>query len=206
MASFASDAHFSSSGSSGQDPMVQAIMDPALIEMISTLVAKLERIAHDDGRTGVFRTAWARDIFAECVRRHTSGLPSGCKDIDIEVWYRGALTEFGPPKSKRAAGPRADPSLYASSIDTNWILALMKAEVDLGRPGFMRILHNVLELEDRAQSKLAEYCKQERTYDFLGVNLTRNTGATPLIAAAPAPPPEKGSVEDLLRNTPKKKT
>lgn len=197
-------ASFASSASAGaQDPMVAAIMDPALIEMISTLVAKLERIAHDEGRTGVFRTPWARDIFGECIRRHTG--PKDAMEIDIEAWYRTALAEFGPPKSKRNTGPKTDPTLYVSSIDTNWILALMKAEMELGKPGFMRILHNVLELEDRAQNKLAEYCKQERQYDFLGVNMTRNTAATPLIAAAPAPAPERGSVEDLLKNTGKKR-
>lgn len=64
------------------------------------------------------------------------------------------------------------------------------------RGNFLWILHNILELEDKAQSKLAQFCKDERQYDLLGVS--KGPQVLPKMIAA-APPMTPGCIDDLLK-------
>ena len=203
----------------GDDPMINIMMDKDVIEMVSTLVAKLERIAFDDSRTGVFRTKWGKSLFSECIRRLTKSKPED-PSFEIDDWYRKVVKN-----SKSKTRRDIDAAVHLQPIDTDWLMALLSTELEISEltkanaksklngsgagnydptkfknGGFMKILYNTLELEDRAQTKLASYCKEERQYDFLGVSMVRNTGNIPLIAA---PPPKPGSAEDLLRSTKK---
>jgi hypothetical protein len=190
------------------DPMISIMMDKDVIEMISTLVAKLERIAFDESRTGVFRTKWGKSLFSECMRRLTKSKPED-QIFDIDEWYSSVLKN-----SKSKTRRDIDASVHIQPIDTDWLMALLNMEIELSsnakqasmfnKGGFMKILYHTLELEDRAQTKLASYCKEERQYDFLGVNMTRNTG-TKLLMSAPPPKAKPGSAEDLLNSTANKK-
>ncbi len=184
-----------------EDPLIKIIMDREVIDTISTLIAKLERLSYDDGRTGVFRTKWGRNLFAECMRhlkRDSTYL------FDVEEWYRNIVSK-NTTKTRRDI----DASIYSQPIDTDWLSALLEQELEmvggldpkgsLNKGGFVRILHNVLDLEDQAQRKLLEFSKSERQYNLMGVNMARNVSGVPLIAPAPAPKP--GGVDDLLNTT-----
>ena len=185
-----------------EDPMISIMTDKDVIEIVSTLVAKLERIAFDDTRTGVFRTRWGRSLFSECVRRLRKASVDD-PPFDIDEWYRKVIRG-----TKAKTRRDIDASVHMQSIDTDWLSELLSLELEIagkdkmmGKGSFLRILYNALELEDKAQSKLASYCKEERQYNFMGVSMTKNTGNTLLLA--PPPPTKPGSAEDLLKSTKK---
>ena len=200
--------------------MVRLLMDKDVIDVMSTLIAKMEAMAYDEGRTGVFRTAGGRALFGECVRRMAagSGLPPREPPFDIDAWYR-ATVAGGPRRPAGGGGGRPpkvrrdiDPSMYRQPMETDWLTALMALELELGgasagarprRGSALRILHNILELEDQSMEKLARHCKAERQYRFDGVAAAQPAAsaavATRLLMPAPAEAPRHGSVEDMLR-------
>lgn len=51
------------------DPMVDLISNSKLIDLVSTLIAKLERVSYDETRSSVFKTKWALSLFDECIKR-----------------------------------------------------------------------------------------------------------------------------------------
>jgi hypothetical protein len=173
------------------DPMIAMLMDANLIDTVSTVMAKLERLIYDETRSSVFRTRWAKILFDECCRRLK--LTSDNGPFDIDRWFQGIYTA-GKKKTRR----EIDPSLYNQPIETNWLTALLALEMKCSGGSFIKVLHNVLELEDAAQAKLTKYCKEERQYDFVGSHKPSVSGVRLL---APAPAPAAGSIDELLQKT-----
>lgn len=145
------------------DPLVAIVMDTKAIELASTLVAKLEHVSYDETRRGVFKTTWGQALFDTCVKRM---MGPETAPFNINDWYARVL---GTKSGKTDFG--IAPFLYSQTVDTNWLSSLF--EVEIKTPGFMLLLHNVLELEDKTHSKLAEQSKVESQYDFIGLG-TRN--------------------------------
>lgn len=193
---------------SSGDPMIDILMDKNAIEIMSTLIAKMESITFDEGRTCVFKTSWGRSLFATCADRMLSGTMGGAKvrieddserPFDIDEWFRSRV------KHSTKVRRDIDSSLYQQPIDTDWLSALLELELKFSAAGnskgsLLKVLHNILELEDSAQQKLSKYCKTERQYNFEGVaKVSPSSGAcTRLLMPAPAPAPKPGSIEDLL--------
>lgn len=201
---------------SGAELMLDFLGDDRQIELMATLIAKLERLRVDPDRTSVFRTPWGRALFAECAR--SLGAPP-----DLDAWYRR--------HAPRGGVEHAPADLAPWCIEANWMPALMSLEIECRAQqravaaaaprSVLRALHGVLDLEDRTQDRLAEYCKKERRYDYEGIwraplpgraliaaGLAGPTGpatpARPAAAdpAAPAPAPEpSGDADRLLRTT-----
>lgn len=194
--------------------MIDILLDKDAIEIVSTLIAKMESITFDEGRTCVFKTGWGRSLFATCAERmlrptacarpemeREGGSSAGAeaKAFDIDEWFRSHV--------KHSAKVRRDidSSLYQQPIDTDWLSALLELELKFVAAGNLRgsllkVLHNILELEDSAQAKLSKYCKAERQYNFEGIaKVSPSSSAhTRLLMPAPAPAPKPGSIEDLL--------
>ena len=144
-------------------PIVSLLLDAKVIDLLSTLVAKLEHIRYDETRRGVFRTPWGASLFSSSVRRLKEGEMT---DFDIDEWYAGVVDG--------AAGKNdfeISPARHIQDVDTNWLGPLLEVEIKV--PGFVNLLHNLLELEDQSHSKMAEKARKEDQYDFLGVG-TRN--------------------------------
>lgn len=170
------------------DPMVSLLMRRDMIELISTLVAKLERISYDMSRQSIFRTQWTKILFQQCVDRmlQTKG------SFDIDQWYKKIASTAKTTKEVPAY-------LANQPIEINWVAHLIQLELDFAEltdrnaieslsnkdnASIMMILYNMLDLEDSVQSKLAEYCKTESQYDFKGVNMaTKNPENTKLLTA-----------------------
>lgn len=177
------------------DPMIDTIMDREIIETASTLIAKMDRPAFDETRTSIFTTPWARALFASCAGRLMNG------PFDIDEWYRGIRKDADTRRD-------IDPSVYVQPIATDWLSALLQLEMESNAKkrvngSFLKVLNNLMELEDLSQRKLAELCKKDKQYDCLGISKKPMPGRL-LISASPAaapkrpPPPKPGSVEDLL--------
>jgi hypothetical protein len=176
------------------DPLLHLLLDKDVIDVVATLIAKMERLTYDDIRTSIFRTAWAKKLWMEASSRILAD------PLDIDEWYR-----------MRVMATRAhrdiDGSLYSQAIDTDWITALLDLELNTkklefktaDRPSVLRILYSILELEDTAHAKLALFCKSERQYDLLGISKTQ--AGQKLLTPGPAPPMAPGSKESLIFST-----
>ena len=155
------------------DPFVRLLLDRNIIQLSSTLIAKLEFIRYDETRRGVFRTKWAADMFHFAVERLD---PDKMKAFDIDAWFANIISKYAPEWDKKF---EFRPSKLNQSIETNWMLHLLEVEKDVA--GFMLLFHNCLELEDSAQTKMAEKSKKEDDYDFIGVG-PRNKATQQLLA------------------------
>lgn len=135
--------------------LLDLIRDKCVIDVASTLMAKLEYILHDDHRQcGVFRTRWGDELFSACV----TALMGADVKFDIDEWFKAI------PKSYKKG---SDGSITVGVVQTNWLLPLL--ETELKYPGFLSTLHNSLELEDQTHEKLAKESKEKATYDFYGI-------------------------------------
>jgi hypothetical protein len=153
------------------DPLLELIMDTKVIEIASTLMAKLEHVRYDETRRGVFRTKWALDLFTSAVKRLK------IDGFDIDEWYASVLEKNPASPSKF----EINPAKFLQDVETNWLAPLLAMEQQA--PGFIVLLHNMMDLEDKTHTKIAEKAKKEDKYDFLGVG-ARNK-ATGLLLAAP---------------------
>lgn len=137
-------------------------MDAKAIELASTLVAKLEHVSYDETRRGVFKTLWGQALFSTCIKRM---MDQDAPPFNIDEWYAQVLSskKGGCAKTKYDIAP----AVFSQTVDTNWLSSLF--ELEIKTPGFMLLLHNVLELEDKTHSKLAGQSKEETQYDFLGL-------------------------------------
>jgi hypothetical protein len=134
-----------------RDPLVAAVMNETIMEVTSTLVAKMERAAfYTEKQKGkVFRTAWARRLFDEVVRRM---MAPNAPMFDIDAWH-------AQQDAKRPGGVdrQLSPSLIIQQAGTiDWVAPLFELEMRI--PGFMIALHNVLDLEDETFAKLKLAC------------------------------------------------
>lgn len=185
------------------DPMLDILLDEKAIEIIAMLIAKMESITFDEGRTCVFKTGWAKFLFDTCIERMLRN--SDEKTFDIDEWFSSHI------KHSRKIRRDIDHSLYRQPIDTDWLSALLELEIRFMRAGNLRgnllkVLHNILYLEDSAQTKLSEYCKTERQYNFEGISKVSSSSArTKLLMPGIAPAPKPGSMEDLLASSSQKK-
>lgn len=149
------------SSAAASDPFVRLLLDRNIIQLSSTLIAKLEFVRYDETRRGVFRTKWAADMFHFGAVRLD---PEKMAGFNIDAWYRDTIAKYAPEWKDKFD---FKPCKLNQSIETNWMLHLLEVEKEVG--GFMLLLHNCLELEDSAQNKMAEKSKKEDEYDFLGV-------------------------------------
>lgn len=156
-----------------KDDLLNLLMDPKVIELASTLVAKLEHVRYDETRRGVFKTKWALDLFTTAVKRLKPGVLT---TFNIDEWFASVI------QSNPTAG-RFDinPAKFLQEVDTNWLAPLLAVEQKA--PGFIMLLHNMLELEGKTHDKIAEKSKREDQYDFLGVG--QRNKATGLLLTAP---------------------
>jgi hypothetical protein len=182
--------------------MIDILMDKDAIDVMSTLIAKMESITFDDGRTCIFRTTWGKSLFLECTRRM---LGPSSDPFDLDEWFRSHVRA-----DRKHSGQKVrrdiDPSLYQQSIETDWLSALLELELKFVSAGccrgsLLRVLHNILEMEDSSMTKLAKYCKAEMQYNFEGLSRPGSSSAayTKLLMPVPMPPPKPGSIEDMLK-------
>ena len=143
---------------SSGDPLVDLISNPEVIRISSTLIAKLERVRYDDMRKGVFKTPWGANLFKTACKR------LGMKGFNIDNWYFSIVGASSEALGDAAPDIRINPVLNAKTIETNWLLELFRLEQTA--PGFMKVLHNLLKLEDDAQKKLGQGAKEEANYDW----------------------------------------
>jgi hypothetical protein len=189
--------------SSSSDPMITMLMNKDLIEVMSTLIAKMERLAFDETRTCVFRTRWGKQLFSECARKLLGAA------FDVDEWYRAVYSQGTAGQGRAKVRRDIDASLYMQPISIDWLSALMELQIrtDAAEKGcggsFLHVMYNVLELEDSAQTKLASFCKKERQYDVLGISKAGDSGQK-LITCGKPPDPVPGSMEDLLNQYKKK--
>jgi hypothetical protein len=142
------------------DPLVELLLDPKVVQVASTLVAKLEHIRYDETRRGVFRTLWGRQLFSSASRR----LMRGSSDFDVDEWFDSVITRNAPDRGDKF---EFSPSKILQDVDTNWLAPLL--ELEMRTPKFIMLLHNCLEIEDLSHEKLAEKSKKEDQYDLLGL-------------------------------------
>lgn len=143
------------------DGLLKLLMDTKVIELASTLVAKLEHIRYDETRKGVFRTQWGCDLFTTAVKRLC---PDSLSNFDIDEWFMSVVTMY-PSKQNRKF--EINPAKFLQDVETNWLAPLLIMEQKA--PGFIVLLHNMMDLEDKTHCKIAETAKREDQYDFLGV-------------------------------------
>lgn len=143
----------------GRDPLIDIVLNQKFIDIASTLMAKLDYIQYDEARTGVFKTKWGKQFYSTCVKKLSPTLES----FDVDKWYAGVIAK------REGTGPdtRINPSYGAQPLTTNWLLPLF--EMESRAYGFMQLLHNILELEEKAHEKLSATAKQDMEYDFFGV-------------------------------------
>jgi len=153
-----------------QDPLVAIMMNAETVKLSGAMIAKLEYIKYDETRRGVFRTAWAKDLFITCVKRlaNCSCSPDDCDcpspslaDFDIDAWYYSVVGSKSTPTNYWQ-----DPKLQSQDINTNWLIPMFAMEIKI--PGFITLLYNTMEMEDSAHAQLATKSKTEACYDFLG--------------------------------------
>lgn len=171
-----------------EDSMISTVMDKDFIEVMSTLIAKMDRLTFDENRTSVFLTQPVRVLFSNCAEKLMGG------PFDVDEWYRRV-------DKSRGVNREIDPSVHQQPISTDWLSALMQLEMESAKKrtvkgSMIKVLHSLLELEDSSQRKLADYCKKDLQYDCLGIAKPAMPGL-PLLIAAPRPP-TPGGVEDLL--------
>lgn len=176
------------------NPIIKLVSDGETMEMLSTLIAKMERLTFDENRTSIFRTSWGKNFFSYCM-----GLKDDRESFDIDKWYRNIVKKSGKQ------GRDIDPSLLVQPIEINWLTHLINLELKYNSESYclkgstLAMLHNILELEDSAHAKLAKYCKEERQYGNMGLPIySNNSSDQKLLEAAPKPEPTPGSIEDLL--------
>lgn len=196
---------------STSDAMLDIMMREETIKLVSTLIAKLERVTYENTRTSIFRTKWGKDIFVECITRFAKLAGTSSVGFDIDMWFRTIVEQS---KANRRDIPG---HLYNQAIEINWVTHLLSLEMDFAGKmamsglktngmGIMRILYTILELEDEAQNKLASYCKQETQYDLVGANMAaKNPDNIKLLTSAATastsvPQPKPGSADDMLKN------
>lgn len=147
------------------DPLVAVVMDPIFIDIASSLMARLDLVQYDETRVGVFKTKWGKQLFTTCVKRLSPALDT----FDVDEWYARIIAS---PVSKKP-DTRIGAAYGAQPMETNWLLPLF--EMEAAASGFMRLLHNVTELEDKAHQKLQSSAKKEMEYDFFGVGPRNQT-------------------------------
>ena len=159
-----------------KDGLLSLLMDPKVIELTSTLIAKLERVRYDETRRGVFRTKWVMDLFSTASKRLNATVFAS---FDIDEWFANAIAASAPSDQRKF---EINPAKFLQDVETNWLAPLLAVEQQA--PGFILLLHNMLDLEGKTHEKIAETAKKEDKYDFLGVG-ARNKATGLLLTAAP---------------------
>ena len=144
------------------DPLVAIMMKDEVVELCSSLVAKLELIRYDDERSAVFRIPWISDLFHSCVERLAPGTMRG---FNIEEWYNATISSDRPVSSGSKPDYRFSPALTKQPVQTNWLRPLF--ELEMQAPGFLKLFSNHLELEEKTQSKMAKGAKEDTEYNWL---------------------------------------
>lgn len=179
------------------DTMIDVLMDVGNINMLSSLIAKLESLTFDEDRTSIFNTPWCKRLFSMCAARMLNKTPENAS-FDIDDWFRAHVTHGH--KIHRDI----DPSLYIQPVDTDWLSALfeleMKCTTTTTKQSIVKVLCNMMNLEDAILEKLSKYCKTTRQYKFEGFSKAyENHGnVNKLLMQADPPRPKPGSTEDLL--------
>jgi hypothetical protein len=168
------------------DPLIKLLLDKDVVDVVSTLIAKLEGVIYDDTHPGtVFKTSWGKSLFNTCTKRMSH-------EIDLDEWYR-AHAAHGCRIRKDI-----DPALYQQPLAGDWVTALLELELQFAESGgIIRILHNVLLLEDSTIKKLADFSKRDRQYNFEGVPSLTSFQRT--IPPAPAANPPMSKISGLLQ-------
>lgn len=162
----------------GMDPLVRIMMNKEVIEVSSTLIAKLEHIRFDEERDSIFRTEWGSQLFHSLCKRLSPEL----EDFDVGEWYSGVIVGSERSGAASRTDYRFNAAQCTQAVQTNWLVPLF--ELEIKAPGFMRIFYNVLELEDKAHSKLASTAKEETEYsDWLNVGAWNPPKPLPAITA-----------------------
>lgn len=152
------------------DPLVAIMMKDEVVELCSSLVAKLELIRYDDERSTVFRIPWISALFHSCVKRLA---PESMQDFNIETWYNSVVVKNTHQQAAQAAMGRGhggtdyrfSPAVAQQTVQTNWLHPLFELEVQA--PGFLKLFNNHLELEEKTQSKLAKGARDETEYSWI---------------------------------------
>jgi hypothetical protein len=124
--------------------MADFISTPAVREMLSFLIAKLELLKYDV-RTSLFRTAWAKNLFYKGLRELR---PQAAQcTFDVDTWFKLMKAQA------RNQGPQyVEADMLSADISTNWIDPLFKIEQAI--PGFLRLFYSTLQLEDMSHAKM----------------------------------------------------
>lgn len=140
------------------DPLLQLVKSREIIDIASSLIARLEYARLDENHHGLYRTTWAEQLFNSAAQKLCTEL----KNFDIEFWFSDICNNMQENAHRHSADRK--------SMKTNWLGLLLQLEMKYS--GFILILNNTLELEEKVHDKLAERSKLEDKYNFDGVNYT----------------------------------
>jgi len=138
-----------------RNPIVKVALDNKIMTLCGALISRLELVGYDPARRGVFKTAWARALFEECVASQME-----TDRFNVDEWYANI--------AGGTADRRVNPALYTQTIHTDWLSPLFSMETKC--EGFIILLYNVMEMEATAHDRLATSAKREAQYDFLSAN------------------------------------
>ena len=164
------------------DPLVAIMMKDEVVELCSSLIAKLELLRFDEERTTVFKTPWVSDLFHSCLKRLA---PNEMAGFNIESWYNEVVSKdcAARPSSGRC-DYRISPALTSQAVQTNWLHPLF--ELEIRAPGFLKLFYNHLILEEKTHGKRAKGAKEETEYNWIQAGSMR--GAVPLTITGPRNP------------------
>lgn len=153
----------SSSGRRPDNTVAMILRNKHATEILSDLVATLERIKYEDRPSGarVFKTQWARNLF------NLSLSPAMKQKFNIEEWFQIIINQSSGTSHNGVNGT-IDPSLYCAHINTDWVIPLM--HIEHMEPGFVSSLHGALMLEINAHKKMYDQSKIGNSSTNFGIN------------------------------------
>lgn len=139
------------------------LRDKRAMEILSDLVATLERIKYEDRPSGarVFKTQWGRNLF------NLSLSASMRQKFNIEEWFQ-IISNQSSGTSHQGVNGTMDPSLYCAHINTDWVIPLM--HIEQMEPGFVSSLHGAIMLEIDSHKKMYDQSKLGNSSTTFGIN------------------------------------
>lgn len=141
--------------------LADLLVDESLREAMAFLIAKLESTL-ETTRKSVFRTEWTRKLFSKSLQNLTNESKI-VHQFDLDVWYNsmkqkyiaklGAMQNLFEGRTAEIMNP---------DITTDWATPLLTIEGNI--PGFMKLLHSCLLLEEKAHVNMAGMADETNKY------------------------------------------
>jgi hypothetical protein len=138
-----------------QKTLDDLLVDPQLRDCLAYLIAKLESTL-ETTRASIFITPWARELFQQGMQSLTSK-GAGVLRFEVDIWYKAMKNAY---LSNQNFVRNLD--ILNPHITTDWASQLLKIESNI--PGFMKLLHAVLQLEEKAHQNMSQMTEDPSKY------------------------------------------